>query len=424
MLYTCNFARAPESTGNASSLKIGVIMSQTTQAFILSAVRTPIGRLQGALASVPAVQLGATVVRAAVSEAGVPDPQEFDEVLMGNVVSAGVGQNIARQCAIRGGLPSSVSATTLNKVCGASLKAAMFATQAIKADDGELFVVGGVESMSNAPYLLEGRQNQLRYGNAQLKDALVVDGLWCAFEDWAMGNAAEFIADEYEVTREAMDRYALSSHQKAIAAMESGGFKHEIVPVHVNGRKGETSIVEQDEAPRRNTSLEALANLRPAFKPDGRVTAGNSPGLNDAASALVIASEAKARAIGAQLLARVVGYTQVALEPKYIFDAPARAIPRLLARVGWRLDEVDLIELNEAFAAQILANGYALADSGWDWEKVNVKGGAIALGHPLGATGARLLVTLVHALRERNLRRGIAALCLGGGEAVAIAVEA
>jgi acetyl-CoA C-acetyltransferase len=278
--------------------------------------------------------------------------------------------------------------------------------------------------MSNAPYLLEGRQNQLRYGNAQLKDALVVDGLWCAFEDWAMGNAAEFIADEYEVTREAMDRYALSSHQKAIAAMESGGFKHEIVPVHVNGRKGETSIVEQDEAPRRNTSLEALANLRPAFKPDGRVTAGNSPGLNDAASALVIASEAKARAIGAQLLARVVGYTQVALEPKYIFDAPARAIPRLLARVGWRLDEVDLIELNEAFAAQILANGYALADSGWDWEKVNVKGGAIALGHPLGATGARLLVTLVHALRERNLRRGIAALCLGGGEAVAIAVEA
>ena len=398
-------------------------MNLTQEAFILSAVRTPIGRLQGALASVPAAQLGAAVVRAAVSQAGIPDPEDIDEVLMGNVVSAGLGQNIARQCAIRGGLPSSVGATTLNKVCGASLKAAMLATQAIRAEDGDLFVVGGVESMSNAPYLLAGRQNQLRYGHAQLKDALVVDGLWCAFEDWAMGNAAEFIADEYEVTREAMDRYALSSHHKAIAAIESGGFKHEIVPVHVNGRKGETTIVEQDEAPRHDTSLEALAKLRPAFKPDGRVTAGNAPGLNDAASALVIASEAKAKAIGAQPLARVVGYTQVALEPKSIFDAPARAIPRLLARVGWALDDVDLIELNEAFAAQILANGYALADSGWDWEKVNVKGGAIALGHPLGATGARLLVTLVHALRERGLQRGIAALCLGGGEAVALAVE-
>jgi acetyl-CoA C-acetyltransferase len=220
-----------------------------------------------------------------------------------------------------------------------------------------------------------------------------------------------------------MDRYALSSHHKAIAAIESGKFKDEIVPVPVNGNKGEASIVEQDEAPRRDTSLEALAKLRPAFKSDGRVTAGNAPGLNDAASALVIASESKARAMGAQPLARVVGYAQIGVEPKYIFDAPAKVIPRLLTRVGWRLDEVDLIELNEAFAAQILANGYALADSGWNWDKVNVNGGAIALGHPLGATGARLLVTLVHALRERRLRRGIAALCLGGGEAVAIAIE-
>ena len=399
-------------------------MNGITQAFILSAVRTPIGRLQGALSSVSAVQLGAAVVRAAVSQAGVPNLEDIDELLMGNVVSAGLGQNIARQCAIRGGLPSSVSATTVNKVCGASLKAAMLATQAIRAGDGELFVVGGVESMSNAPYLLERRLNQLRYGHAQLKDALVVDGLWCAFEDWAMGNAAEFIADEYEVTREAMDEYALSSHRKAITAIESGKFKDEIVPVHVNGRKGETFIVEQDEGPRRDTSLEALAKLPPAFKADGRVTAGNAPGLNDAASALVIGSEAKAKATGAQPLARIVGYTQVAVEPKYIFDAPAKAIPRLLTRVGWGLDEVDLIELNEAFAAQILANGYALADSGWNWDKVNVKGGAIALGHPLGATGARLLVTLVHALRERSLRRGLAALCLGGGEAVAIAIEA
>ena len=399
-------------------------MNGITQAFILSAVRTPIGRLQGALSSVSAVQLGAAVVRAAVSQAGVPNLEDIDELLMGNVVSAGLGQNIARQCAIRGGLPSSVSATTVNKVCGASLKAAMLATQAIRAGDGELFVVGGVENMSNAPYLLERRLNQLSYGHAQLKDALVVDGLWCAFEDWAMGNAAEFIADEYEVTREAMDEYALSSHRKAITAIESGKFKDEIVPVHVNGRKGETFIVEQDEGPRRDTSLQALTKLPPAFRSDGRVTAGNAPGLNDAASALVIASEAKAKATGAQPLARVVGYAQVAVEPKYIFDAPARAIPRLLTRVGWTLDEVDLIELNEAFAAQILANGYALADSGWNWDKVNVKGGAIALGHPLGATGARLLVTLVHALRERGLRRGLAALCLGGGEAVAIAIEA
>jgi acetyl-CoA C-acetyltransferase len=399
-------------------------MNGITQAFILSAVRTPIGRLQGALSSVSAVQLGAAVVRAAVSQAGVPNLEDIDELLMGNVVSAGLGQNIARQCAIRGGLPSSVSATTVNKVCGASLKAAMLATQAIRAGDGELFVVGGVESMSNAPYLLERHLNQLRYGHAQLKDALIVDGLWCAFEDWAMGNAAEFIADEYEVTREAMDEYALSSHRKAITAIESGKFKDEIVPVHVNGRKGETFIVEQDEGPRRDTSLEALAKLPPAFRSDGRVTAGNAPGLNDAASALVIGSEAKAKATGAQPLARIVGYTQVAVEPKYIFDAPAKAIPRLLTRVGWTLDEVDLIELNEAFAAQILANGYALADSGWNWDKVNIKGGAIALGHPLGATGARLLVTLVHALRERSLRRGLAALCLGGGEAVAIAIEA
>jgi acetyl-CoA C-acetyltransferase len=398
-------------------------MHRTQEAFILSAVRTPIGRLQGALASVPAVQLGATVVRAAVSQAGISNPEDIDEVLIGNVVSAGLGQNIARQCAIRGGLPSSVSATTLNKVCGASLKAAMLASQAIRAEDGDLFVVGGVESMSNAPYLLEGRGNALRYGHAQLKDALVVDGLWCVFEDWAMGEAAEFIADEYEIAREAMDNYALASHRKAIAAIESGKFKDEIIPVQVNGWKGETRIVQEDEAPRRDTSLEALARLRPAFRPEGRVTAGNAPGLNDAASALVIASEEKVQATDSQPLARIVGYTQVATQPKYIFAAPAQAIPRLLSKIGWTLAEVDLIELNEAFAAQILANGYALSEDGWNWEKVNVNGGAIALGHPLGATGARLLVTLVHALRERSLRRGIAALCLGGGEAVAIAIE-
>lgn len=398
-------------------------MSRLPYPVILSAVRTPIGRLQGALASLSAAQLGGTVVRAAVERAGVPEPAAIDEVIIGNVVSAGLGQNIARQCAIGGGLPDSVGAMAVNKVCGASLKAAMLASQAIRAGDGELFVAGGVESMSNAPHLIEGRQNQLRYGHTTLKDALIVDGLWCAFEDWGMGNAAEFIADAYEVSREAMDEFALSSQRKAIAAIDGGRFKAEIVPVRVSRRKAEPLLIEQDESPRRESSLEALSRLPAAFKAGGQVTAGNAPGLNDAASAVVIASAAKAAEIGAQPLAHIVGYAQVAVEPKYIFDAPARAIPRLLQKIGWTLADVDLIELNEAFAAQVLANGYALADQGWDWEKVNVNGGAIALGHPLGATGARVLVTLVHALRDRGLSRGVAALCLGGGEAVAMAVE-
>lgn len=393
------------------------------EAVILSAARTPVGRLQGALGSLSAAQLGAAAVQAAVERAGLPDPAAIDEVLMGNVVSAGLGQNIARQCAIHAGLPAGVGATTVNKVCGASLKVVMLATQAIRLGDGNLFVVGGVESMSNAPHLVDGRMNQLRYGSTQLRDALVVDGLWCAFEDWAMGHAAEFIADEYEVTREAMDRHALESHHKAIAAIDGGKFRQEITPVQVKGRKGQVTVVDADESPRRDTSLEALAKLPPAFRDDGRVTAGNAPGLNDAAAALVIAGARTAEAIGATPLARVVGYAQMAMEPKYIFDVPAKAIARLLDKIGWSLADVDLIELNEAFAAQVLANGYALADAGWDWGKVNVNGGAIALGHPLGATGARLLTTLVHALHDRGLRRGIASLCLGGGEAVAVAIE-
>ncbi len=398
-------------------------MSGVNKAIILSAVRTPVGRLLGALSTVPAGKLGAAVVRAAVARAGVPDLEDIDEVLMGNVVSAGLGQNIARQCAIWGGLPTTVGATTLNKVCGASLKAVMLAAQAIRAGDGQLFVAGGVESMSRAPYLIEGRQDQLGFGHAELKDALILDGLWCAFEDWAMGQAAEFIAKEYEVTRAAMDAYALHSHQKAIAAWNSGKFDHEILPIEVEGAQKELRVVNRDESPRQDTSLEVLKQLKPAFAPDGRVTAGNAPGLNDAAAALVVASESKAREMGAHPLACIVGYVQVAVEPRYIFNAPAKAIPGLLKKVGWELDDVDLIELNEAFAAQILANGYALAEMGWNWDKVNVNGGAIALGHPLGATGARLLTTLIHALRERGLKRGIAALCLGGGEAVAVAVE-
>ena len=392
-------------------------------AVILSAARTPVGKLQGALSSIPAAQLGATAIRSAVERARLPDLSQIDEVILGNVVSAGLGQNIARQCAIGAGLPSSVGAMTVNKVCGASLKSVMLAAQAIRAGDGDLFVAGGVESMSQAPHLVHGRLNQLRYGNVEMQDALVVDGLWCAFEDWAMGNAAEYIADEFGISRDEMDRYAFESQRKAIAAQDEGRFEREIVPVTVRDRRGRETTVSVDESPRRDTSLEALAALKPAFSDGGRVTAGNAPGLNDAAAAVVVASEAKASEFGVTPLARIAGYAQAAVEPKRIFAAPAVAIPRLLERVGWTLDDVDLIELNEAFAAQVLANGRALADSGWDWNKVNVNGGAIALGHPLGATGARLLTTLLYALDARGLRRGIAGLCLGGGEAVALAVE-
>jgi len=352
----------------------------------------------------------------------LPDLSEIDEVLMGNVVSAGLGQNIARQSAIFGGLPATVGATTLNKVCGSSLKAVMLAAQAIRAGDGNLFVAGGVEHMSQAPHLVDSRMDPIN-GKAEHRDALLVDGLWCPFEDWVMGDAAEFIAEEYGITREAMDRFALSSHQKAIAAIDGGKFKEEIVPIRVKGVNAEMSVVDTDEGPRRDTSLEALQKLKPVFKPDGKVTAGNAPGLNDAAAALVVASQSQAEAMGAKALARIVGYAQAAVDPKYIFSAPAKAIPLLLEKTGWTLSEVDLIELNEAFAAQILANGSELSDQGWDWNKVNVHGGAIALGHPLGATGARLLTTLIHALKDRGLKRGIASLCLGGGEAVALAVE-
>ncbi len=393
------------------------------EAVILSAVRTPIGKFRSSLGRVPLSDLGATVVRAAVERAGLKDAADINEVLIGNVVSAGAGQNIARQSALFGGLPATVGASTINKVCGSGLKTIMLAAQAIRAEDGDLFVAGGVESMSRAPYLVDGRMGELKYGNVTLKDSLQVDGLWCPFEEWGMGDAAEFIADEYEVTREAMDRFALGSHQKAVAAMDAGKFKEEIVPVEISGRRGAVSLVETDEGPRRDTSLKALASLKPAFRPDGKVTAGNAPGLNDGAAALVVASRAHAESNGGAPLARIVGYAQAAVEPKYIFAAPAVAIPRLLEKVGWTMADVDLIELNEAFAAQVLADGYALADIGWDWDKVNVHGGAIALGHPLGASGARILVTLLHALKDRGLQRGIASLCLGGAEAVALAVE-
>jgi acetyl-CoA C-acetyltransferase len=397
-------------------------MSKDTEAVILAAARTPIGKFQGTLSGVPATKLGAIAVRAAVERAGIR-PEEIEEVLMGNVVQAGEGQAPARQAGIWGGVPATVGATTLNKVCGSGLKAAMLAAQAVRAGDSQLLVAGGFESMSRAPFLVNGRMGELKYGNAQLTDALLNDGLWDPFENWGMGNAAEFIADEYEVTRQAMDQFAFESHQKAVAAQEKGKFKTEIVPVEIPGRKGEMTVVEADEGPRKDTSLESLAKLKPSFKADGRVTAGNASSMNDGAAAVVIASRAYAEAQRLKPLARVVGYAQAALEPKYLFAAPARAIPKLLAKINWKLSDVDLIELNEAFAAQVLADGYALADQGWDWKKVNVNGGAIALGHPLGASGARLLTTLIHALQDRGLKRGIASLCLGGGEAVAMAIE-
>lgn len=398
-------------------------VSNHNQAVILSAVRTPIGRFQGGLSSLTAPQLGAQAIRAAVQRAGLTDLAAIDEVLMGNVVSAGEGQAPARQAAIFAGLPTSVGATTLNKVCGSGLKAVMMAAQAIRAGDGELFVAGGMESMSRAPYLVDGRTGNLRYGHSQLTDALLHDGLWDPFENWSMGDAAEFIAEEHEVTRQAMDELAFASHQKAIRSIDEGRFTAEIAPVEIKDRRGNVSLVTTDEGPRRDTSLEALMALKPAFRKDGRVTAGNAPGLNDGAAAVVVASREKAQAMGAKPLARIVAYAQAAVDPKHLFIAPALAIPRLLDKAGWKLGDADLIELNEAFAAQVLADGYALADLGWDWSKVNVNGGAIALGHPIGASGARVLATLIYALKARNLKRGIASLCLGGAEAVAMAIE-
>lgn len=390
---------------------------------ILSAVRTPMGKFQGSLATIPAPKLGALVVKEAVERAGIQNKADIKEVIMGNVVSAGLGQNPARQAAIFAGLPSTVGATTINKVCGSGLKAVMLAAQAVHAGDGDLFVAGGMESMSRAPFLVEGRNNELRFGHGRLIDALLNDGLWDPFENWGMGDSAEFIAQEYQVTREAMDEYALKSQMKAIRAIDQGKFKAEIVPVEIPAGKGLTKLFDTDETPRRDTSPEGLSKLKPAFQKDGRVTAGNAPGLNDGAAAVVVASAQKAKLMGAQPIARIIGYAQAAVEPRYMFIAPAKVIPLLLDKIGWNLLDVDLIELNEAFAAQILADGYALKDLGWDWEKVNIYGGAIALGHPIGASGARVLTTLIHALKDRGKKRGLVSLCLGGAEAVAMAIE-
>lgn len=396
---------------------------QQPQVVILSAARLPSGRFLGGLSGIPAPQLGAKVIKAALERAGIFEWASIEEVFMGNVVSAGLGQAPARQASIYSGIPATVGATAINKVCGSGLKSVMLAANAIRSGEGDLFVAGGMESMSRAPFLVDGRTGSLRYGHSHLTDALLKDGLWDSFEDMGMGDLAEFIANEFGVTRQAMDEYAFHSHRKAIEAIDSGAFKEEVVPVEISMKKGQTVLFDTDEPPRRDTNIEGLSKLKPAFQKDGMVTAGNAPGLSDGAAAVVVSSVEKAIALGIKPIAKVIGYTQAAVEPRYLFDAPAHAIPKLIKKLGWRLQDVDLIELNEAFAAQTLANGYALKDYGWDWDKVNVNGGAIALGHPIGASGAKILTTLIYALKHRNLKRGIVALCLGGAEAVAMGIE-
>jgi acetyl-CoA C-acetyltransferase len=392
-------------------------------AVILSAARTPIGRFLGALSGLTAAELGQAAVRAAVERSTV-DASAISELFLGNAVSAGVGQALPRQISIGAGLPETIGGTTINKVCGSSLKAVMLAASAIRAEDGDLYLAAGVESMSRAPFLDESHRRGHKYGHVQLHDALMTDGLWCTLCHWSMGDAAEFIANQIGVSRDEMDAFALRSHQNAAHAADSGRFRAEIVPLTVKHGK-ETRVIEQDEPIRRDTSLEALSQLSPAFQKEGKVTAGNAPGMNDGAAALVIASRAYAEQNGHTPLARIAGYGQAALEPAWIFYAPVKAIPIALARAGWTMDDVDLFEINEAFAAQVIADVKGLAKEGHTlpMEKLNVNGGAIALGHPLGASGARVLTTLIHALRDRGLRRGVAALCLGGAEAVAMAVE-
>lgn len=397
-------------------------MDNQREAVLVSACRTAIGRFMGGLATTPAPRLGAVAIREAIRRAGI-DPAVVDEVLMGCVVPCGMGQAPARQAAIHGGIPPQVGALTLNKVCGSGLKAVMIAAGLIRAGDGEVYVAGGMENMSLTPYLLPQARSGYRLGNGQLIDSVVHDGLWCAFENFHMGNSAEFIAEKFGLTRRELDEFSVQSQRKAIEAIDAGRFQDEIVPVQVPQPKGQWLTVDVDENPRRDTTLEALAKLKPAFKPDGIVTAGNSPGITDGAAAVVVMSRRKADELGLKPLARIVGYDQAAVDPAWLFIAPAHALRRLLKRTGTTLADYDLIELNEAFAAQALADGRELEKEGWDWSKVNVNGGAIALGHPIGCSGARVLVTLLYALRQRGLKRGIASLCLGGGEAVALAVE-
>jgi acetyl-CoA C-acetyltransferase len=389
------------------------------EAVILAAVRTPTGRFLGSLKGFTAPQLGAIVVKEAVARAGVA-PDVVDEVIMGNVLSAGLGQAPARQAALGAGLPARVSAVTVNKVCGSGLKAVMLAAQGIATGDAEVVVAGGMESMSNAPYLLPRAREGMRLGHGELLDAMIVDGLWEAYEDYHMGCCGENVADKYHIGRQEQDEYALRSHLKAVAARTDGRFKDEIVPVPVPQKKGDPVPMTEDETPREDTTLDALSRLKPAFREGGTVTAGNAPGVNDGAAALVVTSVEKARALGRKPMARIVAQASWGVEPAMVMMAPVGAVQRIWQKTGWTPATVDLFELNEAFAVQAVAVTRELA---LDPARVNVNGGAVALGHPIGASGARILTTLLHALRHRGGSRGVAALCLGGGNGVALAVE-
>ena len=398
--------------------------------YLVSAARTPIGKFGGALAGVPAVELGATAIRAAVDRSGLPDGTPIDEVIMGQVLQAGAGQAPARQALLRAGLADTTPATTINRVCGSGLKAIMFAAAGIRAGDGDVYVAGGMESMNQAPFLLRKARFGYRLGNGKLEDAAVLDGLWCAIEDCHMGTHAERVAISNRVSREDQDALALESHLRAVAAIDAGRFNDEMAPVMIRDAKGRETVVAVDESPRRDTTAEALARLKPVFAlPDGEdrgdtttgtVTAGNAPGITDGGAATIVASERAVEQHGLRPLARIVGYAQAEVTPKWLFLAPIQGVRGLEAKTGLSPADFDLIEINEAFAAQTLADGREL---GFDWSKVNVNGGAIALGHPIGASGARIVATLLHELRRREGRYGMATLCLGGGGSVAMAFE-
>lgn len=396
-------------------------MPALEEVVIISGVRTPVGKFQGSLSDFSATQLGALVVREAVKRANL-DPKQVDECIMGNVVSAGLGQNPARQAALFGGLPPEVGAMTINKVCGSGLKAVALAAQAIQTANSAIVVAGGMESMTNAPYLLPQARKGYRLGNAQIIDSMVNDGLWDVYNNYHMGNTGENVAEKYHVTREEQDEYALNSHRKAVTAIKECRFKSQILPVEIPAKKkgAPPVIFDKDESPREDTTIEALRALKPAFKKDGTVTAGNAPGVNDGAAALVVTSARRARELGAQPMVRIVAQTTSGVDPKWVMMAPVDAIRQIWKKTGWKNEEVDLYELNEAFSVQSVA---ILRELQLDPSKVNVNGGAVAIGHPIGASGARVLVTLIYEMIRRDVHKGIAALCLGGGNAVALAVE-
>ena len=395
-------------------------MSELNEAVIISAARTPVGKFLGSLKEFSAPQLGSIVVREAVKRAGVK-PEDVDEVIMGCVIQAGLGQNPARQAALNGGLPNTVSAVTVNKVCGSGLKAVMMAAQGVRLGDTEIVVAGGMESMSNAPYLIPKAREGYRLGNGELVDSMINDGLWCAFENYHMGCTGEVVAEEYRIGRSEQDEFALNSHRKAAAATKEGKFKDEIVAVEIPQKKGKPPIVfDTDETVREDTSMEGLGKLKPAFKSEGTVTAGNAPSVNDGASAVVVTSLARARELGVEPMARIVGQATAGVEPRLVMMAPVEAVRKLFKKTGWSASEVDLFELNEAFAVAAVA---VTRELGLDPQKVNVNGGAVALGHAIGQSGSRLLTTVLYELKRRDAHRAVVALCLGGGNAVAMAVE-